>query len=163
MNNFLFFIVSCSIIILAAIAILIYEKKTKWEGADERQLLETMKSSTIGFYTLIALNLIVYAASRNLSLPFKSEILIIIATLIAFTIYMIREIWIDNIWSSKINGKLIAVFLFVLVGIDSYKFLSAYAARKVLENLILGLSFPICYFACILSFALRKLLKKEVE
>lgn len=163
MNNFLFFIVSCSIIILAAIAVLIYEKKTKWEGADERQRLETMKSSTIGFYTLIALNLIVYAASRNLSLPFKSEILIIIATLIAFTIYMIREIWVDNIWSAKINGKLIAVFLFVLVGIASYKFLSAYAARKVLENLILGLSFPICYFACILSFALRKLLKKEVE
>lgn len=163
MNNFLFFIVSCSIIILAAIAVLIYEKKTKWEGADERQRLETMKSSTIGFYTLIALNLIVYSASRNLSLPFKSEILIIIATLIAFTIYMIREIWIDNIWSAKINGKLIAVFLFVLVGIASYKFLSAYAARKVLENLILGLSFPICYFACILSFALRKLLKKEVE
>lgn len=163
MNNFLFFIVSCSIIIVAAIAVLIYEKKTKWEGADERQRHETMKSSTIGFYTLIALNLIVYAASRNLSLPFKSEILIIIATLIAFTIYMIREIWIDNIWSAKINGKLIAVFLFVLVGIASYKFLSAYAARKVLENLILGLSFPICYFACILSFALRKLLKKEVE
>ncbi|MCQ2586083.1 MAG: hypothetical protein MJ185_10870 [Treponema sp.] len=142
-------------IICAAIAVFLFEKKTKWEGSDERQILETFKSSTIGFYTLIVLNIISLVLIRDIELPFAPELLILISTAAAFTLSLIRDIWVDNIHSNQINMKFAFLFVSVFIILGTARYIKAYMNNAKIENLIIAVTFAAAYISVLITMLLK--------
>lgn len=163
MNNITSFIISTAVLIAAAVALLIFEKKTKWEGGDERQLLEAMKSSTIGFYVLILLSLISYLAIRTFELPFKSEILIVASVAVSLTVVFARQIWLENLWSNIVNPKIEWLCVFVVICFLDYRFIKAYINDKAIENLMIAICFSACFLVCVITFIIRKVVKSNKD
>lgn len=162
MNSTIYFFIAVAIIICVAIFTLIFEKKTRWEGNDERQILISLKSSTIGFITLIFLNLFSFLVTRTFELPFKSELLILFSVLISFTIFIAREIWFDNIHSNVLNGKRIFVLITLLLAIMVTRFFKAYfTGSHAIENLLIASSVSLCYVICIVTIVIRKIKDSE--
>lgn len=155
MNKTFYLFIKIIGIICAAVAVLIFEKKTKWEGNDERQILETLKSSSIGFYTLIVLNLISFILISGIDLPFASELLVLISTAAAFTVSLIRDIWHDNIHSNQINIKFAFLFISVFIIIFVIRYIRAYFISTKIENLILAVTFTVAYISVLITMFLK--------
>lgn len=162
MNSIITFIISVAVIIVIAILTLLFENKTKWEGHDERQILISLKSSTIGFYSLLVFCLIDFMAIRTFELPFKPEILIIFSIFVSFTIFIVREIWFCNMQSNVISPRIIFLFVTVFLAITAAKLFKAYfAGSGALENLLIASSMTLCYLICSITIAIRYFINRK--
>lgn len=158
MTNFILTIV---FLLAAVIALVIFEKKTKIEGADERQIMESLKSCTLGFFVLMISCIISFSAIRNFELPFHQEILISISIFVSVTVAIIREIWKNNNESKFLSGKSALTIITVAVIIFDYRLFSAYAKNGAIENLILGTVILLCYIAVLITSVIRFITNKK--
>lgn len=162
MNSTISFIISVVVIILAAVFVLLLEKKTKWEGHDERQILISLKSSTISFYTLLFLCLIDFMAIRTFELPFKPELLIVFSIFISYTIFIVREIWFNNMQSNVLSGKIIFGSVTVILALIVFKLVKSFVSGTgTLESLLVACSLGACYLICTAAIVIRKIISKK--
>lgn len=162
MNSTITFIISVAAILIFAVCIFCFEKKTKWEGQDERQILIVLKSSTIGFYSLLVFCLIDVLAIRSFELPFKPEVLIIISIFFSYTIFLVRELWFDNLYSRFFKPKFFFVIVTIILVVLDVKLCRAYfEGSHALENLLIFSSMTLCYFVCSVTIAIRFFINRK--
>lgn len=158
MTNFILTIV---FVIVVAVALFIFEKQTKLEGIDERQIIESLKSCTFGFFVLLFSCLISFLAIRNLELPFGPETLISISMFASVTAAEIREIWKNNNESKFLNGKISFGIISVAVAFFSIRLFVAYAKNGAIENQITGTTILICYAFVVIALVIRLIANKK--
>ena len=160
MSKIFYFVLSVAAIVCAVIITCIFELKTRLEGGDERQIQEMLKSSSIGFYVLIVLSLVSFLIMRDFDLPFKKELLILFSVEFSFTVFLSREIWLDNLWS-KYDKRLGYAILFALLLFVDIKFFRGYINNHHIENLLIPLVWSFCYLVCIVTFLIRVIFKRS--
>ncbi len=161
MSDIRFFIVLVAVLAAAAVGLFVFEKKTKTEGADERQILEMLRSYTMGFFLLICFNLISFLGIYYLKPSFHTEILFPVAIALAVTCAFEREIIKGNFTAGKFMSAKNAVIIFtVAVAAIDFRFITAYRKTHGIENLIMASTFTLCYFICIITAVIRKFTAK---
>lgn len=163
MKNISFFIILVAGLIAVAIGLYVFEKKTKAEGADERQILEMLKSYTMGFFLLICFNLISFLGIYYFNPSFHSEILFPISIVLAVTCSFEREIIKENFVAGKFMSSKFSIIIFTLAIIAcDFRFLTAYQKTHGIENLIMASIFTICYIVCVITAIIKKLTSKAI-
>lgn len=161
MKNISFFIILVAVLIAAAIGLYLFEKKTKAEGADERQILEMFKSYTMGFFLLICFNLISFLGIYYLNPSFHSEILFPISIVLALTCSFEREILKENFVTGKFMSSKSTIIICTLAIIAcDFRFLAAYQKTHGIENLIMASTFTICFIVCVITAIIKKVTSK---
>ncbi len=98
--------------ILCIIFAVVYSKKTKNGGADERQILFQGKCNNIGFFAMTFANFLSFGAIRTFEFAFHTEIFFPISLMIGGAAFLISGIFTDCL-ITKIETKKI----FSLIGI----------------------------------------------
>lgn len=161
MNNIRYFLSSLLIIIILITGTIIFETKTNYEGADERQKFETLKSCTLGFIILLILNAFSFITIISFELPFHPEILITLSMIIAVTAAFFREIWKNNMYSKTISSKWSIVIFSLIIFAGVFRCYSAYMKSKAIENLIFAIALASSYGVCMISALVRMILNKK--
>lgn len=161
MKNISVLIFLVAIILVAACGLFVFEKKTKMEGADERQIFEMLKSYTLGFFLLICFNMISFLGIYYLKPSFHPEILFPVSIALAVTCSFEREIIKNNFITGKFMSSKSTILIFTLAIIAcDFRFLTAYQKTHGIENLIMASTFTTCFIVCVITAIIKKLISK---
>lgn len=159
-KNFLTFGIMILIVIALIVVMIIYDKKIKDGGADERQVLFQGKASYYGLIAILFSNFLSFEAIRIFNFNFHTEIFFLISIMIGGAVFLIVGIWKDSVINKIENKK---VWTIIGLGWLCAIFKTVYNVTKstAIENKIILVSEIVVTVAIIITICIKCLANKN--
>ena len=158
MNNTMSFAFSVLVAVLLVVFVLIYNKKTKNGGADERQQIAQGKAYCCGFFTMIILNFLSNQAALCFKLEFNSAVLFLISILGGAFVFLLVCLWKDALITRIETKKLWSVLVVVWIAA-----VSLYVFRWLKTSKIEYMLVFVCCFAELVLLCINLLIKTGID
>lgn len=160
MNSLLQFGVYILVAIFCIVFCVVYSKKTKNGGADERQEKSQGKAATFSMIALILSNFLFNRAIVTFKFTFHTEIFFLSSMLIGLTVFLVVLILEDSFFTKTENSKKFATLVVIWLVIIG-KFTYNVVISDAVENKILLVSVIIPAVTVAITFAIKKI--KDVK
>lgn len=148
------------IVIACIIFCVIYTKKTKSGGADERQILFQGKACSYAFFAMLFSNFLSLGAIRTFNFSFHTEIFFLISIMIGGAVLLIVNIWTDSLITRVETKKVWIWFAIIWLGVIT-KFVYNVVVSSAIENKILLISIIFVTVAVIISVIAKCLVNSK--
>ena len=157
MFKFLLYLFLCIAVIIFFI---VFDKKHKDEGEDERQKMYVGKAFQLGFYVTLFCNSVSYVACRVFEIGFHTEILFLISIFIGAISLLIYGIWKDCLFTKVATKKVWIGVLIVYVAVIIRQILFVLKSDAI-ENLIMLIVFSAIFGITIINLIAKTIYDKK--